>query len=465
MLKVLSSIILNIFLISGIAIAQDLSQLEKTIAGKRALAYFTAINSGDDAKLVKYFSENISSEALKRRPVAPRVEFHKQVRSDFKNLVIKKIVSIASTEIKVLAQSPSNEWASVTFEIEGNEGKFASVSVERISPPENTRDAKVAGPTTQAELTVAVEQSVNELAKSDTFSGVVLIAKDDKPIFTKAYGYADAEKKIANNRETRFNLGSINKLFTRIAIGQLVSQGKLSFNDKLIKVLPDYPNRQVAEKITIGQLITMKSGLGDFFNEKFEAADKSKLRTNADYLPLFVNDPLEFEPGTNQRYSNSGYVVLGLVIEKLSGKNYYEYVRENIFKPAGMTSTDSYAMNELPVNTAVGYMSSESGDRMPNVPMQPARGSSAGGGYSTVDDMLRFATALKSKKLVIPNDDGSFPAVFEGTGFAGGSPGVNSYFITSGKSGYTLVVLSNFDPPSAEKPGDLIRNWIKNLKQ
>lgn len=465
MFKVLSSIILIIFLAGAVAIAQDITQLEKTIAGKRALAYFTAFNSGDDAKLVEFFSENIFSEALKRRPVAPRVEFHKQVRNELKSLVIKKIVSITSTEINVLAQSSSKEWASVTFEIEGSDGKFAGVSVERISPPESTKSSKIADPTTQAELTAAVEQLMNETAKADAFSGVVMLAKDDEPIFTKAYGFADAEKKIANNRETRFNLGSINKMFTRMAVGQLVSQGKLSFNDKLIKVLPDYPNRQVAEKITIGQLITMRSGLGDFFNAKFEAADKSKIRTNADYLPFFVNDPLEFEPGTNQRYSNSGYVVLGLVIEKLSQKSYYDYVRENIFKPAGMKSTDSFAMNELPVNTASGYMSTESGDRIPNVAMQPARGGAAGGGYSTVDDMLRFAIALKSKKLVIPNDDGNFPAVFEGTGFAGGSPGVNSYFISNGKTGYTLVVLSNFDPPSAEKPGDIIREWLKKIKQ
>lgn len=321
------------------------------------------------------------------------------------------------------------------------------------------------GPSKIAELTPAIDAMVNDLAKRDQFSGVVMVAKDDRPIYAKAWGMADADKKLANKIDTRFNLGSINKMFTRIAIGQLVSQGKLSYSDKLIKVLPDYPNRAVAEKITIGQMITMSSGLGDFFNKRFETADKSKIRSQNDYLPFFVNDPLEFEPGTNRRYSNAGYLVLGLVIEKLSGKSYYDYVRENIFKPAGMTATDSYAMDELPSNTAIGYASPAPGKRISNAYMQPARGSSAGGGYSTADDMLQFANALKAKKLVLPNDDGTLPTEFSGTGMAGGSPGINAIFITNAVTGYTVIVLSNIDPPSAETIGTSVRDWLKQLKQ
>lgn len=464
MLKVLFSTSLITLLALVVAVAQDISGLEKTIAGKRALAYFSAINSGDDEKLTAFFGENTAPEALKRRPVGPRVEFHKRIRNDFKQLVIKKIVAVTASEISVLAQSPSSEWASITFEIEGSEGKFAGVRIERVPPPNDADKTKSPDPTNQAEMLTASEQLMDRLAKSDAFSGVVMIAKNDMPIFVKSYGYADAANKIANNRETRFNLGSINKIFTRIAIGQLAGQNKLSFNDKLIKILPDYPNREIAEKITIGQIVTMSSGLGDFFNEKFEMADKSKIRSNKDYLPFFVNDPPEFEPGTNRRYSNAGYLVLGLVIEKLSGKSYYDYVRENIFKPAGMADTDSYAIDALPANTAIGHMSANGGKRLPNTPEQSARGSSAGGGYSNVGDMLRFTIALKNKKLVIPDDEGGFPAVFEAAGFAGGSPGVNSIFIVSAKTGYTIIVLSNFDPPSAEKPGEQIRDWIKQLK-
>jgi len=444
--------------------SSDKLDLSVSASGKRALAYFTALNSGEDAQLASFFAENTDAEALKRRPVEPRVAFHKQVRDDFKKLEIKRVVAVTAEEIKVFAQSPLGSWASITFEIEGGAGKFAGVTVEKMDAPKEGEPGPKA-PATLAELSPAIDALFTELVKKDEFSGVVLVAKDDKPIFAKAWGMADTAKKLDNKIDTRFNLGSINKMFTRIAIGQLVSQGKLSFSDKLIKVLPDYPNRSVAEKITIGQLITMSSGIGDFFNAKFDAADKSKIRSQNDYLQFFVNDPLEFEPGTDRRYSNAGYLVLGLVIEKLSGKTYYDYVRENVFKPAGMMSTDSYAMDELPANTAIGYASLASGKRTPNVAEQPARGSSAGGGYSTADDMLRFANALKARKLVLPNDDGTLPTDFTGTGFAGGSPGVNAIFITNGSTGYTVIVLSNFDPPSADKPGANVRDWLKLLKQ
>ena len=132
--------------------------------------------------------------------------------------------------------------------------------------------------------------------------------------------------------------------------------------------------------------------------------------------------------------------------------------------PAGMTKTDSYEIDRLPVNTAIGYMSPPPGKKIPNTSEQPARGSSAGGGYSTVKDMLKFSEALRTGKLVIPDDNGSFPSDFVNAGFAGGSPGVNSIFIVTGKAGYTIIVLSNFDPPAAEKPGTTIRDWVKQLK-
>lgn len=320
-------------------------------------------------------------------------------------------------------------------------------------------------PANMSEALTAVQTLFDSLARTDQFSGVVLLAKDGQTIFTKAWGYADRDKKIANTPDTRFNLGSINKLMTKIAIGQLAKAGKLSFSDKLIKVLPDYPNRDVAEKITIGQLCTMKSGLGDIFNDRYFSSDPNKIRDLRDYLPLFVDQPLEFEPGTKTRYSNAGYVVLGLVIEKLSGKNYYDYIRENIFQPAGMKDSGWFEIDKLPANTAIGYMKKGSPDRKANSTAQPGRGSSAGGGYASAGDMLKLANALKTGKLAIPQDDGAFAAEFTGTGIAGGSEGVNAAFLTSVKYGYTVIVLSNFDPPSAEAPAMQVTDWLKQIKQ
>ena len=192
------------------------------------------------------------------------------------------------------------------------------------------------------------------LAKQDKFSGVVLIAKDGKPVFEKAYGLANKAKNIPNNTETRFNLGSMNKMFTAVAIAQLAEAGKLSFDDTVGKHLPDYPNKDVANKVTIHQLLTHTSGLGSYWNAKFEAK-KATIKSVSDYLALFADEPLKLEPGKRFQYSNSGFIVLGAIIEKVSGQSYYDYVREHIYKPAGMKNTDAYEMTANTPNLAMGY--------------------------------------------------------------------------------------------------------------
>jgi CubicO group peptidase (beta-lactamase class C family)/predicted aspartyl protease len=289
------------------------------------------------------------------------------------------------------------------------------------------------------DLTAAVDTA----AAQGKFSGVVLLAENGKPVMTKAWGFADAAQKIPNKPDTKFNLGSINKIFTQVAIGQLAAAGKLSLDDTIRKNLPDYPS-PVADKITIQQLIEHKSGMGDFFGPEYLAAPPSSIRKLADYLPLFASKPLEFEPGTSQRYSNAGYVVLGLIIERVSGRTYYDYVRDHIFKPAGMTDTDSYAIDAKVSNRATPQ--TKRGETQ-----LPGRGSSAGGGYSTAGDLLRFAQALRSEKLLPKKlTDWAFRNdAKRSLGVAGGSPGINTVMLMG--SPYTLIVLSNFDPPSAEE--------------
>jgi CubicO group peptidase (beta-lactamase class C family) len=311
-------------------------------------------------------------------------------------------------------------------------------------------------------VVAAVDAAINRAAAEDRFSGVVTLAKDGTPLFTKAWGYADPGKTIPNKVDTKFNLGSINKFFTKVAIGQLASAGKLSLTDTIRKHLPDYPS-PAADKITIEQLVEHRSGLGDIFGPGFMASH-AKLRTHADYEPLFANEPLQFEPGTQQKYSNAGYVVLGLIIEKISGQSYYDYVRDHITKPLGMNDTASYAVDENVPNRAIGLTKRGPEGPLPerhaNTNTLPARGSSAGGGYSTAADLLRFANALVAGKLlperwtnwVFTNDlDGKG----RNLGIAGGSPGVNA--LVEIEPPYTLIVLSNFDPPSAEQIGQAVR--------
>ena len=141
----------------------------------------------------------------------------------------------------------------------------------------------------------SLQTLVDRAAADDKFSGVVLLAKDGKPVLTRAYGFADAAQKVPNRVDTKFNLGSINKVFTQVAIGQLAAAGKLSLGDTVRKHLPGYPS-PVADEITIQQLVEFRSGLGDFFGPEFMAAPPSKIRKLSDYLPLFVDLSQLFSP-------------------------------------------------------------------------------------------------------------------------------------------------------------------------
>jgi len=466
-MKIIFAIII-LFAISFSTLAQqnDLSALSKSESGKRVIAYFAAFNSGDEQKLRDFFAENIAAESLKQRPVEPRMEVHKKLKNDFQTVEIKQATLISDTKVEVTAQSKDGRWLAYSFRFENQPPqKMLGFSLEPTDAPSTNEKPKYDAPANKAEFLRAIEKYLNDETKADAFSGAVLIAEKDKPVFAKAYGLANKEKNQPNKPDTKFNLGSINKIFTQIAIGQLVQQGKISFDDKLGKFLPDYPNKDAAEKVTIRHLVTMKSGVGDFFGEKFEKSSKEIYRKNSDFIQLFANEPLAFEPGTSQQYSNGGYILLGAIIEKVTGKSYYDYVRENIFKPAGMTNTDSFEADKMPANSAEGYTKLNPERKwINNLSTRPARGSAAGGGYSTAEDLLKFSLALQSGKLTIPDENGQ-PRKEVMTGIAGGADGINGMFIVNGQTGYTIIVLSNYDPPSAERVGKQVRDWLKQVKQ
>ena len=287
----------------------------------------------------------------------------------------------------------------------------------------------------------ALAKFLDEMSARDLFSGTVLVTRGNETLFEKSYGLADKQRGIPNTTGTRYNLGSINKVFTKVALLQLRAAGKVDFSKTLRTYLPDYPS-PIADKITIQQLLDMSSGMGDIFGPKYDAMARDRIRSLQDYVPLFVDEPLSFEPGTSRRYSNAGYLVLGLVIEKLSGRSYYDYVRANIYGPAGMKDSDSYAVDSTAAR-ATGY-AGEKHDRT-NADALPGRGSSAGGGYSTAHDMLRFTRALP--KLIGREDYARLAGDPPGVGWGGGAPGINAALEMEGE--YTIIVLSNYSPPSA----------------
>jgi CubicO group peptidase (beta-lactamase class C family) len=268
----------------------------------------------------------------------------------------------------------------------------------------------------------------------------------------------------------------MNKMFTAVAILQLVQAGKLGLDDPLGKYLTDYPNRDIARKVVIKQLLMHTGGTGDIFGPEFEA-HRLELRRLQDYVKLYGRRGPKFEPGSSWEYSNYGFVLLGLVIEKASGESYYDYVQKHIYEPAGMTSTGSEPEDLVLAKRSVGYTKMGGNGRWrPNTDTLPYRGTSAGGGYSTVEDLLRFANALQKHKLLnvnytemvtrgkIDTPNGRYGYGFgdqniNGTrcfGHAGGAPGMNGDLEICPGPDYVIVVLSNMDPPAASRVSDFI---------
>jgi CubicO group peptidase (beta-lactamase class C family) len=287
---------------------------------------------------------------------------------------------------------------------------------------------------------------MDKITAEELFSGVALIAKGDSPLFEKAFGMADKSQNIFNNIDTKFNLGSISKTFTSVAIAQLVEQKKLSFDDVIKKYIDDFPD-EIANKITIEQLLTHTSGLGNIFTPAY-LENKDEVETIEEFMFYVVNQPLLFEPGTQHQYSNAGFIVLGYIIEKVSGENYYDYIRKHITKPLGMNDTDFYKKNEYVPNLAHGYTMMNAGSpqmtpsdgqpqrimrtpaageenislpppdgqpqrtllpptaeerkamRKDNLSTLPLIGNPSGGAYSTVKDMLKFSSALTRNTLL-----------------------------------------------------------------
>jgi D-alanyl-D-alanine carboxypeptidase len=330
-----------------------------------------------------------------------------------------------------------------------------------------------------AELPRKMNIFIDRLAAEDRFSGVVLISKSNRVVFKKAVGLASKRYKTPNRVDTKFNLGSMSKMFTGVAIAQLAERGNLSFDDTVGKHMPDYPNKKVADMVTIHHLLTHTSGMGDYLNEKFDQTSRAKFREIRDFLPLFVDEPLRFEPGTSWDYSNSGYMLLGAIIEKVSGQNYFEYIREKVFKPAGMVNSDSYELDRETPNLATGYTREmtgpcEGGEWRNNSFIHVIRGGPAGGGYSTAEDLFRFTVALKGNKLLgpkytelilsgkveVPESGGTKSAYgfreerveeYRRVGHDGGFPGISSELAMYPDLGYTVIVMSNYDPPASRR--------------
>ena len=255
------------------------------------------------------------------------------------------------------------------------------------------------GPSVAARLDAAVEQAIIDA----DFSGVLMLKRGDNIIYQRAVGQAERVFGAANRIDTRFNVASIGKMFTATAILRLVEQGRIGLDAPIVRYLPDYPNRSIAGQVTARQLLSHSSGVGNYWEAIAEKPPQAFVETR-DFLPLFADKPLEFTPGERLGYSNGGYVILGLIVEALTGETYADHIRRTIFEPLGMSGSGDWPLDLVVPNRADGYIRDEAvpGAWRNNLFVNQFRGNSAGGGYSTVEDLSTFITALGDGRLFSP---------------------------------------------------------------
>lgn len=414
--------------------------------------------NGTPEEFEKYAQEAYTPALLGRATAEKRRAFHQRVRGDFGTLTVTSLRRTGPDRVLIGVEGSKGTRGTIVMEHEAAEPhKLVLVGFELGGDEEKgpaLPPVPVNGSMSAKELSSALDGYLAALAKEDRFAGSVLVARDGKPVFEKAYGMANRSDSVPNTTATRFNIGSINKHFTRTAIGQLIAAGKLSLSDTIGTHIPDYAN-PAARKATLEQLLEMQGGLADFFGEEFQAVGKQRFRSNRDYFNFVAPKPLLFEPGTSRRYCNSCYIVLGEIVERVSGMPYEQYVMEKVLKPAGAQTAGFIATDDIAPNVATGY--TRDGDKLrSNVLTRGARGSGAGGAYATARDLLALDEALRNGKLLDPQRTAWFykldaPAtgrVAAEEGYAGGSPGVNAG-VESGPT-WTVIVLANLDPPAAE---------------
>jgi CubicO group peptidase (beta-lactamase class C family) len=324
------------------------------------------------------------------------------------------------------------------------------------------------------QLPAVIAERIEAESDAGRFSGAVLVARGDRLIYADAVGLADRKTGRANTLDTPINLGSINKMFTGIAIAQLQAAGKLDWQDTVGKHLPDFPNAKIRDHVTIHQLLTHTSGVGDYFNAAHDAR-RHELDTQQEFLETFIDQPLLFEPGQGMEYSNGGPVILGLIIEAISGSDYYRYIRDHVYRPAGMAHADHYRRDDTTAGFAVGYLKSEEGSWQDNGSGLSLRGSAAGGGYASARDLFAFSRALANERLLTRKQLDTLWTPHQQTGpmaygylstiggspgrrwvgHNGGAPGISAEFIHYPEDDLVIIVLANQDHAA-----EGLREWL-----
>ena len=449
----------------------DVPGIPGGIEGERVQMLFDAVNENDAGLLTLFyndhFSDKLKEEVSLEKALEGIARFARESGGIDLHGVRRYDPPRESQTVLIFRDRNYESWQACVFSYEEGDkpdGLLSGLSFDSASPPS---DLETPGPLSEAECIDEVRALVERLCENGVFSGVVLLAGGDEVLFEHACGEASKRFHAPVNMDTKFNMASAGKMFTAIAIAQLVENGTLSFDDPISKYVDEswYP-KDVTDRVTIHHLLTHTSGLGDYFNETFHAGSRLRWRELDDYKELIAGDTLAFEPGATWQYSNIGPFMLGVVIESATGENYFDYIRENVFEPAGMENTDFCDLDCPIENLAIGYRPSSdcSSGWKNNYYELVVRGSPGGGAYSTAPDLLAFARALEAGLLVPAESldllwtDHFNPERSYGYGYGftlrhgsagkvvghnGKFSGINADFNMFLDKGYVLVVMAN----------------------
>ena len=424
--------------------------------------------------MMAWYQSVLDQEAMTRMSPADRANFVATDCEENGGFTVGEVTTDKPDRIEVVLQGKtSHDWFSSIV---------ASDSAGKLDRGTNltpSQPAESALPSDLSDEAVAklLSDRVEQLGAAGKFSGIAVIARGSTLIAAASAGYADRAEKTMITPDTQFTLGSLGKMFTAAAVGQLIDRGRLSFDDKVGSIFPDYPNKTVRDKVTVGMLMSHTSGMGDFLAKRTPAMMKEGVRRAGEFMPLYDHDEPAFEPGTRWSYSNAGLALMGAIVEKRSGQSYADYIRRHIFKPAGMTQSDPNNIPRRSKSLVTPYTrNSLQGESLPD--WQEAEhdiGSPAGGAISTARDLARFADALRNGTLfsrktfdamatnhnpLYPRTPGYGPYGYAmvlreiygrpTVGHGGGFPGVNTELRFMPDAPYTVVVLANQDYPAAD---------------
>lgn len=459
-------------LLAAPALAQSPGE-QKSI--ERAREFVTAFNTADIEAVDRYAVKNFAPELLQKMPADERRAMLQGMQQQLGALKIGKVIT-GENSVRIRAEDKNGQRLVLRFQFQAAPPYLISnIGLDADEAEAEAELPALALPADRSPKVLgrAIDTYISGLAEADRFSGSVLIARGKDIVLERQYGFAHQGYRIPNTAATRFHVGSITKDFTKVAIGQLAQAGKLDLNAPIIRYLPDYPNREVAGKVTVGQLVAHTSGLGDLYTPEIVALNPRLFRSPEDFIPRLAANPLQFEPGKARRYSNYGYAVLGAIISAVSGVSYYDYVQKNVFERAGMAHSAFFYADGPNPDVARGYttkLKEAPGELRDFMYVVWGRGMSFGGAYATARDMLSFDGALRNYRLLNPAWTRWFfagaapgsapeaapagPATFA-LDAAGGNLGLNAALNSNGN--FTMIILSNRDEPIAERLADRLK--------